>query len=819
MARVCALALFAAMCLACAENAAAPGGVDAEAEPPDSMFLPPVVDATVDRGTLAGFGAPCEDDADCASGYCIEARDAGRLCTQTCGECPAGYECAPIGNAGPDRVFLCVTDQPDLCKPCELDRECDDPADLCLPIGRHTYCGEDCSDDGLCPEGYRCAEIDREGTLHHQCVPADDEGCEPCRDRDEDGYGDGGDCLGPDCDDNDPDTRPGAPERCDGVDNDCNARVDDGMLTPPDDVACLAVGLCLGAEPRCEGGEWRCRYPAAYEADELTCDGVDNDCDGAVDEAFDLTRDVANCGVCNAVCSYAHAEAQCANGRCLRGPCDEGWHDADGDPGTGCEYLCAPTRGGVEACDQVDNDCDGRTDEGLDRPEVCDNADNDCDGTADEGFDLLSDASNCGACGAVCDLPAARARCDAGRCSVAECNAGFYDLDGRGDNGCEYACQFTREGIEVCDGIDNDCDGRVDDGIDTSADVNNCGRCGNICAGPAHRALSCVDGMCQVGDCLDGFVDADGDGGNGCEYACRPGNGGVEACNGADDDCDRRTDEGVLNACGQCGPVPPETCNGVDDDCNGIVDDHGVCGPYLASQCRIFLAWADRSSMPAGALPSWGPCPGADRSVADPNVRCVGTRRDGAFARLPTAGDVNDDDQFAVALFCDDAANPGLAAYMQTHCAVFLSHADVNGGVDNSPSWGDCPPAATGDNGRLRCTSSGYDGQFRRIELVGDVNADDQLGIAWICRDGADPGRAGAMTASAQIFLGWADRNEGPADGSPAWGPCPGQLSGEANGQRCTSSRGDGLYHLLQLGGDVSGDDQFGIALRARAVP
>ena len=54
----------------------------------------------------------------------------------------------------------------------------------------------------------------------------------------------------------------------------------------------------------------------------------------------------------------------------------------------------------------------------------------------------------------------------------------------------------------------------------------------------------------------------------------------VELCNGLDEDCDRRVDEGVLNACGLCGPTPQEICNDTDDDCDGLIDEAVVnaCG-------------------------------------------------------------------------------------------------------------------------------------------------------------------------------------------------------------------------------------------------
>ncbi|MCB9550988.1 MAG: hypothetical protein H6705_03715 [Myxococcales bacterium] len=65
----------------------------------------------------------------------------------------------------------------------------------------------------------------------------------------------------------------------------------------------------------------------------------------------------------------------------------------------------------------------------------------------------------------------------------------------------------------------------------------------------------------------------------------------AEVCNGEDDDCDERIDEGALNACGMCGPVPAESCNGGDDDCDGVTDEGvrnacGLCGELPAEVCN-----------------------------------------------------------------------------------------------------------------------------------------------------------------------------------------------------------------------------------------
>ncbi len=986
----------------------------------ESVGGAPDLDATVDAATIdarasedAGrrdaapargrFGEPCRENADCASNYCVEAADFGRICTDTCGECPAGFECRPVANAGPDRLFLCLADQPDLCKPCDNDRECDDNEDLCLSFGRNAYCGEDCADDGVCPAGYECVDV--EDADARQCVPAGGASCQPCTDLDGDGYGDGADCLGFDCDDDDPTVYRGADELCDGKDNDCNALVDDAPSGAPAG-GCPTEGVCAAVTLACVGGAWTCPFPATYEPDaETRCDGFDNDCDGVTDEAllgtvdhcarcgdrcafpnaearcdavegcgigacnegfhdadgvpgngceyacdvtldgvegcdtidndcdgrvdegtggaevcngadddcdgtadegFDLQADGANCGACGVSCAADGAETACEAGDCVLVACAAGRVDLDGDRANGCEYRCAPTNGGVEACDATDNDCDGEVDEGYDlqtdgrncgacgerclfpnaapacaagqcvvedctpgfvdldgqrdngceypcQPgnggvEACNGADDDCDGRTDEGYDLLSDATHCGVCGRACVTPDATPRCDAGDCRVGECAPGFHDLDGFAENGCEYACFPTNAGVEACDGVDNDCDGVVDDGYDLQADPAHCGRCGNACARPMAQWI-CDAGRCAFQGCDAGFVDLDGAPETGCEYACVPSGDEVcdgddddcdgaldegtlnacgacgptpdEVCNGADDDCDGRTDEGVLNACGACGAVPAETCNGVDDDCNGATDDHGVCGPFVQARCRLFVGWADEERGPDGAVPTWSTCPGADRQTGG-DVRCAGTRRDGRFAKLDLFGDVNGDDEVAVAFYCDDAAQPDLAAWIQSHCAVFLGHADNDRGPDRSNVWGPCPAAASGDDGNLRCTSSGYDGRWRQVDLVGDVDESDDWGVAFICRDPADPARAAAMQASAEVFLGWADNNRGPADGSATWATCPANSGGEANLQRCVGSQGDGLFHRMKLrgiAGDVDGNDDFGFALRARPAP
>ncbi len=230
---------------------------------------------------------------------------------------------------------------------------------------------------------------------------------------------------------------------------------------------------------------------------------------------------------------------------------------------------------------------------------------------------LQTDPWNCGTCGHVCRYANAVGVCTAGACSMGACTPGHSDRDEDASNGCEASCWPTSPATEVCDSVDNDCNGAIDD-VDLCADTS-CGACGRACGTASHATTSCQHSgdeacspsntACAISSCEcsgagNCWHDLDGSNANGCEYACDVSNGGVELCDGLDNDCNGQIDDGVASTTclggtqGICADLVhagttsclfgevvcngpdvirpgqyPETCNGQDDDCNGAIDD------------------------------------------------------------------------------------------------------------------------------------------------------------------------------------------------------------------------------------------------------
>ncbi|MDP2316931.1 MAG: MopE-related protein [Pseudomonadota bacterium] len=347
-------------------------------------------------------------------------------------------------------------------------------------------------------------------------------GCDPTKDKvdvpdvgiDEDGDGVS---AADDCDDDVATSFPGAPELCDGVDNDCDGESDEDATDASTwyaDVDGDGYGDASTATTACEAPEGHVAgaddcddgdiayNPGAAEAD--CADPNDYNCDGSVGYADADGDGYAACAECDDadidVNPVAIEVCDAIDNNC-DGVVDEGvtatyWQDADGD-GWGDDAVVTAACELPAGYAALGGDCDDAlVDVNPDATELCDTLDNDCDGTVDEpdAADAATWYADTDADG-FGDPSSSSVSCDA---------TGVADA-----TDCDDAVAATNpDATEVCDTVDNDCDGTVDepDAADAStwyADIDGDG------FGDAGSAtLSCdAAGIVDSTDCDDDAVD------------------------------------------------------------------------------------------------------------------------------------------------------------------------------------------------------------------------------------------------------------------------------------------------------------------------
>jgi MYXO-CTERM domain-containing protein len=317
-----------------------------------------------------------------------------------------------------------------------------------------------------------------------------------------------------------------------------------------------------------------------------TCNGVDDNCNGLIDEGVSNLCPVAN-------------------------PNDP--NDPDNKLGTAAKH-CA-----VETCNCLDDNCNGQVDEGLPPnacggpcgcavpQELCDGLDNNCNGEIDEGFNV----------GAACDNG-----------QVGACHRTGITLCKADGSGTYCSAPTVTPQTEVCNGIDDNCNGQIDEG--TLPGVGEtCGNGLGTCSAGTY--------VCQNGQLV-------------CNATGMP---MPEICNGKDDNCDGVIDNGNFPETGQtclcpgltqaeidvpnstckagrlicrgalgfvcegCVLPTPEICDGKDNNCDGIIDTGAKCPNGFGckdGQCAIQCTGGEF------------PCPSGYKCVNDFCVpqRCAG---------------------------------------------------------------------------------------------------------------------------------------------------------------------------------------------------
>ena len=372
-------------------------------------------------------------------------------------------------------------------------------------------------------------------------------------DADDDGYPDDQDCAPTDATIN-----PGATETCDGVDQNCNDEADEGVTTT---FYQDGDGDGYGSNAT----QQACTAPTGYSEQTGDCDDQD------------------------AAYNPGASEDDCADPNDYNCDGSTGFADADQDGVAACndcdDNNAAVNPSAMEMCDGVDNNCDGNTDgDAMDAGTWYTDADGDgygVDGTATmscaQPTGTSSLAGDCDDNNNAYNPGATEADCADPNDYNCDGSTGYADADGDGFAACEECddgnAANNPNGVELCDGADNNCDGAVDE--DSAADAS----------------------MWYADADTDNYGDP-----NSSWMACNQPTGYVADWSDCDDTM------GMIN------PAATEMCDGWDNNCDGNTDDSSAADASMWYADADEDSYGDPNSMwaactqPEGYVADWSDC-------------------------------------------------------------------------------------------------------------------------------------------------------------------------------------------------------------------
>ncbi len=603
------------------------------------------------------LGDLCDIGAECMSGICLDAGDGShQRCSQRCElNCPDGWRCTPDPRAdrGPG---VCVQEQLRICAGCAEDSDCGiNGVDRCLKTGPQAgTCSLDCSFEA-CPSGYRC---DRFANGDMQCVP--NVSCQ-----------------------------------CDGAAQ--------GL-----EIGCPqsnALGTCWGQQTCGPAGFTTCDAPSARPE---ICNGIDDDCDGLLDEEDpDVDRSGLPTEPAFPVCRVGDADSCLGTWSC----------------GATGGWLCTPAAPATEVCDGLDNDCDGQIDQDFKDPQGRYVSPEHCGGCNRTCTSILSDLRLNGDGTPALNAATCEVRNGAPTCLPLACAPGFAPWPEDAPVSCAPAatlqcmtcvdatdCQWS---AHRCAQVGQDLSSVCLQGCDVDAPAPGCtgeigaqGCCprGHTCRSLAGAAVCMPDGDgCECNRDRVGVKRPclrPGEGGAQCagEQVCEA--SGIwstcdaatvtrEVCNGLDDDCDGLTDDDYINTQGSGTYDTDEHCGQCYSSCLSLPNARGTCAANAGPGCEIALCLPGR--VPGGAFcRSSAECSGGYE--CDPQIfQCV--RRCGAgcngadvcvdgFCTASCTSNATCQQRFGAQSSCDAGV-----------CAVNYQYVDLDESVSNGC---ECPVLESG---------------------------------------------------------------------------------------------------------------------------